>query len=106
MGTNYYATLNACECCKRSDQIHLGKSSGGWKFSFQGSEAVRDFDAWCALVRAASRIYDEYGCDMSAEQMIAHARDWQQGQSHSRLYPSSSNWRDANGYEFTDNEFS
>lgn len=33
MGTNYYAHLNACKCCKRSPKIrHIGKSSGGWCF--------------------------------------------------------------------------
>ena len=35
MGTNYYAKLNYCKECGRGDEIHLGKSSMGWKFSFQ-----------------------------------------------------------------------
>lgn len=36
MGTNYYIVENECECCKRKDLIHIGKSSGGWAFSFRG----------------------------------------------------------------------
>lgn len=106
MSTNYYATLNNCECCKRADTVHLGKRSGGWKFNFQGSDTVRDFDAWCALVRSASHIEDEYRQALTADEMIALARDWQKGKAHSRLYTSPNNWRDANGYEFTDYDFS
>lgn len=30
MGTNYYAIKNLCECCNRSDEEHIGKSSAGW----------------------------------------------------------------------------
>lgn len=34
MGTNYYIRENECENCKRFEDIHLGKSSYGWQFSF------------------------------------------------------------------------
>ncbi len=37
MGTNYYVAKNRCECCNRYDvEIHIGKSSIGWAFSFHG----------------------------------------------------------------------
>ena len=37
MGTNYYVAKNKCDCCNRYDEeYHIGKSSGGWAFSFQG----------------------------------------------------------------------
>ena len=37
MGTNYYVAKNRCECCNRYDEeYHIGKSSMGWAFSFQG----------------------------------------------------------------------
>jgi hypothetical protein len=37
MGTNYYVAKNLCDCCKRYDEeYHIGKSSGGWAFTFQG----------------------------------------------------------------------
>jgi hypothetical protein len=36
MGTNYYLCLNHCECCKRSNQIHIMKSSFGWSAQFRG----------------------------------------------------------------------
>lgn len=36
MGTNYYAKINICPTCKKpEEEIHLGKSSAGWQFSFQ-----------------------------------------------------------------------
>ena len=37
MGTNYYVAKNKCDCCNRYDEeYHIGKSSGGWAFTFQG----------------------------------------------------------------------
>ena len=39
MGTNYYVAENTCECCNRYDETyHIGKSSFGWTFCFQGYE--------------------------------------------------------------------
>lgn len=36
MGTNYYAKINICPTCRKpEEEIHLGKSSFGWQFSFQ-----------------------------------------------------------------------
>lgn len=34
MGTNYYFRYNLCKCCDRYDELHIGKSSGGWQFLF------------------------------------------------------------------------
>jgi len=43
MGTNYYLHQNVCEHCKRSDEpVHIGKSSGGWSFSFRGYRSEHD----------------------------------------------------------------
>lgn len=36
MGTCYFVALNHCECCNRSNKIHIGKDSYGWSFNFQG----------------------------------------------------------------------
>jgi len=46
MGTNYYIRYNLCNCCNRYDEIHIGKSSAGWQFSFH---AVDDSDIKMAL---------------------------------------------------------
>jgi hypothetical protein len=106
MSTNYYAKTNACNHCNRVDYVHLGKTSWGWAFSFQGSDTVRNFDDWCNLVRSADLIEDEYQSPLIADEMIQLARDWQKGKQHATFYPNPENWLDENGYSFTDNDFS
>lgn len=47
MGTNYYLRYNQCTCCDRYDELHIGKSSGGWSFSFHAIEeyiSMKDID--------------------------------------------------------------
>lgn len=106
MSTNYYAKLNYCEACGRGDDTHLGKRSGGWAFLFQGSDTVRTFDDWCALVRSAPLIEDEYGRVITANEMIEMARTWQEGKRHAVLYPEG-NWTDpTTGYSFSGHDFS
>jgi len=63
MGTNYYVASNHCECCDRYDEeYHIGKSSGGWAFSFQGYRAERlvSWQAWKEFLKDKV-IMDEYG---------------------------------------------
>lgn len=40
MGTNYYIRYNICDCCDRYDELHIGKSSVGWQFSFHAINNV------------------------------------------------------------------
>ncbi len=63
MGTNYYARLDACPHCGRSDdELHIGKSSGGWTFSFRAHENIRSWRDWQEfLAKPNVRIFDEYG---------------------------------------------
>lgn len=107
MGTNFYAHTNVCTCCNRSDIVHLGKRSAGWTFSFQGSETIRNFDDWCRLVRSASRIEDEYGTPIDAEEMIEEAATWGvgTGKRHADLYRQYA-WIDPYGHSFSDSDFS
>jgi len=48
MGTNYYAELNLCECCNRSNKIHILKCSYGWSANFHGYDGkfgyIEDID--------------------------------------------------------------
>jgi hypothetical protein len=46
MGTNYYLHEHTCAWCGRSDEIHIGKSSGGWCFALHIYEAIPDLAAW------------------------------------------------------------
>jgi hypothetical protein len=63
MGTNYYVAKNLCECCNRYDEeYHIGKSSYGWAFSFQGyrEERLVSWRAWKEFLKNQI-IMDEYG---------------------------------------------
>jgi hypothetical protein len=36
MGTNYYAHIDPCDKCRRSEEnIHIGKMSAGWRFAVE-----------------------------------------------------------------------
>jgi hypothetical protein len=64
MGTNYYARVNHCDKCNRGDDLHIGKSSFGWKFSFRGhrdhAPPLTTEQAWRDFLREHP-IFDEYG---------------------------------------------
>lgn len=80
MGTNYYWRINECECCKRFDEKHIGKSSGGWEFNFQGyrnaqetgdpKDDILSWEDWKARLRESGSIYDEYGTKLSFEEFV------------------------------------
>jgi hypothetical protein len=91
MGTNVYLLHDVCEHCDRpAARIHIGKSSGGWRWlwrGYRGWEAedlpfgrpILSGDDWWgvldASVNAESRpgwIVDEYGKRMS----LADLRNW------------------------------
>lgn len=63
MGTNYYTKLNVCPTCKRLEQeVHIGKSSGGWRFMFQYNggkfyKTIAEMKKWLK----DKTIEDEYG---------------------------------------------
>lgn len=62
MGTNYYVVENVCECCNRYDEkYHIGKSSWGWAFSFQGYkyDGLTSWQKWKEYLKD-KKIYDEY----------------------------------------------
>ena len=78
MGTNYYFTpshAGPCEHCGRSDsseELHIGKSSGGWCFSLHiiPEKGINDLEDWVKLF-PTGRIRDEYGQDIPAEEMMS-----------------------------------
>lgn len=50
MGTNYYwHEKPPCPTCQRPfEGLHIGKSSGGWTFGFQGTTEIRSYKDWLA----------------------------------------------------------
>ena len=115
MGTNYYARENICKECGRYDDIHLGKSSMGWKFTFQynGGElykTVPEMKKWLK----GKRIFDEYGDEVSQTffwNMVEEKQKKKTNMSHAEYvkehYPGSmSHELLIDGYSFSDVEFS
>lgn len=116
MGTNYYARLNICLKCQRaSEEIHLGKSSHGWQFSFQYNEGkyyknVPEMKKWLK----DKYIYNEY------DELISHKDFWKmvklkqtkKNLNHAKWMrdnsPNRSREEDfiIDGYSFSDVEFS
>jgi hypothetical protein len=76
MGTNYY-TRKKCECCgnvSEDNDLHIGKSSGGWKFLFAPypNEGLTSWRAWRTyLANSEAPIFDEYGEQHSFAALIA-----------------------------------
>jgi hypothetical protein len=64
MGTNYYVLTEVCKACSRSDeQIHIGKSSVGWEFSFAWNDGeyyknIDEFKIWLSDKEIVNE-YDE-----------------------------------------------
>lgn len=129
MGTNYYVARNVCECCDRYDtEYHIGKSSWGWAFSFQGYRAERlvSWAAWKEFLRDKT-IMNEYGERVDWNEFVhmvetEKAPGYVRPDGHKNLLhnaegrkPSASgyawfdpeyDWDDEAGYSFCSREFS
>lgn len=79
MGTNYYLKQNVCGHCQRGDgPLHIGKSSAGWAFSLHvdHQEGIHGLEGWVKLFdEPENRIEDEYGTQVSKEEMLGIIRD-------------------------------
>ena len=125
MGTNYYMMKKAdtCECCGRggeTEEIHLGKRSSGWKFSFKGDKAngVVDFMSWYENIKKLQTqgcvLKNEYGEKLELDKFQDMAKKWgwlhggfdKDGKSHATECPSENDWLDPVGHSFSDYEFS
>lgn len=120
MGTNYYAHFNPCPCCGRGDEpIHVGKSSSGWAFSFRAYNnvwigpdkeqmTIKTAAAWRELLsRPDVTLLDEYGNKQDVE-LFWKGVDIKQtnGLFHADKHPSDMNYKDSDGYDFSEYEFS
>jgi hypothetical protein len=78
MSTNYYWRFNGCNCCERYDELHIGKSSGGWEFMFRGyrsspanpKEDILSWDDWKTRLLADGTVVDEYGAAIPTQDFI------------------------------------
>jgi hypothetical protein len=131
MGTNYYVANNYCDCCKRYDEMHIGKSSGGWAFSFRGykypaAAEYADIDSWKKWKEFLKdkKIVDEYGDTIDYVDFVnlietvkspTFVNDMgRKNKTHNeegrkefpRWFDSSYDWDDEYGYSFSSREFS
>lgn len=128
MSTNYYARYNTCDCCKRYDELHIGKFAGkSWSFEghFQDWNApwLTTAEQWRQFLRSSeATIVNEYGREESVEEFIAsidevsrsdrrRQYDWldarrrEYGEYMDRVEPAH-DWLDPEGYSFHGGEFS
>ena len=117
MGTNYYTKENHCDHCGRHEEIHLGKSSMGWQFSFQynGGEYYKNVPEMKKWLKTKS-IKNEYDEEVTYEEFwdMVKAKQIKKNLNHAEYvhadtsYSSSITDREMiiDGYSFTDSEFS
>lgn len=115
MGTNYYTKEETCPTCGHTPHsIHLGKSSGGWQFSFQYNHGryyknVSEMREWLKSKKIESENGDEVSHEIfwnlvkekQTTSNLNHAHEMH------REHPSYSEMEFViDGYSFSDSEFS
>ena len=120
MGTNYYVAKNKCDCCNRYDkEYHIGKSSWGWSFTFQGYkwDNLTSWKLWKEYLKDKI-IVDEYGEFMSHADFVEMVetvkspgyvrQDGKKNLSYNsgNWFNPKYDWDDEAGYSFTSREFS
>ena len=94
MGTNFYFRKqigHQCEHCGRADkyeELHVGKSSHGWKFAFDTWHGeFKSFKAWKTLMETnPGKIFDEYGDCISLTDFIEKVESKQGGKGLKEYY--------------------
>lgn len=105
MGTNFYARpkIEKCPHCNTPfDEIHLGKSSVGWRFLLQAN-GFKLYKNWKEMKTwlKGKKIYDEYGKRIGIKKFIRWVESKQ-----ATIDPEPFNGDLIDGYKFYDNNFS
>ena len=107
MGTNYYIKEKPpCPTCGHGGtDIHLGKSSAGWAFTFQynGGEYYKTVVEMREWTRG-KQIFNEYGEKVSFEEFWDMVEAKQEGMQHSEV-TKDFNALMIDGYSFVNTEF-
>jgi len=105
MGTNYYYKEDidtCCHCGRTSEEvvIHIGKSSAGWRWLFNGTK-YKSYQEWMFfLANHKDSIYDEYNRKIDFTE-ITYLFD-KEGMSHGSRF----SFKDKDGYELSNTDFS
>lgn len=128
MGTNYYYRYKNCECCNRYVELHIGKSSIGWTFSFHAiregeienmpSLKIESYKDWLKLYDDINgEIYNEYGEIISIKQFkelvknkmkekLTHTIYCQNSKNtYDKIYANENYFLDSEGHSFSYGEF-
>ncbi len=94
MGTNYYLYPKppCSECGREYEQLHIGKSSGGWCFVLHviPEDEIHDLSDWQRLwTQEGSYIKDEYGTLITVEEMFDTIAKRGPGRHNGRIDPWS-----------------
>jgi len=137
MGTNYYAVPAATEeekavlkkLCAKLPELHIGKSSHGWSFSFHSpyiwdceelgiEHSIESFTDWCKVLGDSRwEIKDEYGDYVSYADFVNIVLEKREGKNHTTECLNSSReherqhareqcYLDPEGHSFSRGEFS
>lgn len=116
MGMNYYTATKPCKTCSHTPkQIHLGKSSAGWQFSFayNGGQFYKNIEEMVVWL-ADKEIENEYGETVSHKEFWDMVESKQKDEFKNHAHEMHKNypehvWRKEyyiDGYSFSDCEFS
>lgn len=110
MGTNYYLHERRCDLCGKSDRVmHIGKSSGGWAFSFRAYDDIRSETAWRGKIEEAvalgGQIRDGFENVRTPDEFWSLVDEKRSLKKHAVEHPQYS-FLDDKGNSFTDEEFS
>jgi hypothetical protein len=93
MGLNFDINVNRCDCCGRSDELHVGMVAHGWRAMIQTVEGdapspyPRTWDAWKALLTENDgALTDEYGEVVPSAEFIATCEARANEASHVDIY--------------------
>lgn len=114
MWRNLYIEKNKCDCCNRSDKLHIGKSSYWREFTFRGHnrlEEERENHLNMSSIRSYNdlkkaiekcKIIDEYGEYESKEDFMDQVEKKRSQKRHDYY---NNTHRDNNDNYFSFNEF-
>ena len=120
MGTNYYTASNYCDHCKQyKEDLHIGKDSYGWCFSFQGYKHIRltSWKEWKEYLKEQI-IVNEYGEIVKYEDFVSLIENIKHPKSEGSKYHHNDegkkkgwfhpeyDWDDEEGFPFCSRWFS
>jgi len=107
MGTNYYAKINFCKECGRFDELHIGKSSAGWKFAIEiHEEFYKDLkQLFNFLTNLDGELYNEYGEAVTPQSLFQLIEEKKNDKSHFDGYPKDK-YKDCEDADLNRGQFS